>query len=523
MNTSHEPTSGFVYLVGGGPGDPRLLTLRGAECLRRADVVLYDYLVNPQILEHVGPGAKKICLGKHGRTRIWTQAEINDRLVLEARGGKTVVRLKGGDPVLFARLAEELDALGSANIPYEIVPGITSALAAASYAGIPITQRDGASALALVTGQERTGKPYTSVDYNALAKFPGTLAFYMGVTTAPAWSGELLRQGMAADTPVLIVRRASLSDQTSIATTLGAVADVLSRLRPPAIVIVGEVAKPKTKNQGIQSSWFTARPLFGQTVLVARPVHQAAALVAPLQELGADVLLQPAIEIGPPDDWSAVDQAIAELSAYQWLVFSSSNGVNSFLKRLLETGHDLRSLGDLQLAAVGPGTARALKRYHLQADVCPREHRAEDLAAALLDAGGGDAFLLVRGSRGREVLEDTLQNAGKKVTKIVAYLSQDTPRAAPLATQRMAANEIDWTIASSSAIAKSLVRLFGESLRKTRLASISPITTQTLNELGFQAEVEATEYTMPGIVDAILQAVGARENAPRKKINKEQS
>ena len=322
---------GKVFLVGGGPGDPELLTLRGAQCLAEADVVLYDYLINPNVLAHAREAAELICVGRHGRDRILSQAEINSAMVEHATAGKQVVRLKGGDPIVFARIAEEIAALEAAGIAYQIVPGITAALAVGSYAGIPLTQGDTASAVALVTGHERDDKPQ-SLDYAALARFPGTLVFYMGITTAEHWAAALIAEGKSPATPVAIVRRVSMPDQQTHQCTLGTVAAEIRqrKVRPPALIVVGNVARAATLHD-----WFSARPLFGKRVLVTRAAHQAPELVTRLSALGADVLVQPAIEIGPPEDWAPVDQAIERLAKFDWLVFSSSNGVRSFMDRLL--------------------------------------------------------------------------------------------------------------------------------------------------------------------------------------------
>ncbi len=528
--------------MGAGPGDPALITLRGARCLRRADIVLYDYLVNPQVLEHVRLGAELVCLGRHGHGRILSQEEINQRMVAEARAGRCVVRLKGGDPIVFAHAAEEIAALAAAGILFEIVPGITAALAAGSYAGIPLTQRDGASAVALVTGQSRTdfqsvgnecatgsaratppraagsvgaaGEDFASLDFAALARFPGTLVIYMGVTSAPRWTAELIAGGKRPDTPAAIIRRCTWPDQTVVTCALARVPDEIEgrKLRPPVIVVVGEVTA-----QQDAVNWFTRRPLFGTRVLVTRPAHQAAGLREPLEELGAEVLVQPAIEIGPPTDWAPVDRAIAEIGRFDWIVFSSANGVQFFLDRLLASGRrkpagktrsDLRALGHLKLAAVGPGTAEELARYRLLADVVPEEFRAESLAAALAADARGLRFVLIRASRGREVLAEELSAAGADVTQVVAYTSLDAPPPSDEIRELLAAGRIDWTTVTSSAIARSLVKTFGEELRKTKLVSISPVTSQTLRELGHAPAAEATEYTMSGVVQVILNASG---------------
>jgi uroporphyrinogen III methyltransferase/synthase len=493
--------SGKVYLVGAGPGDPALLTLRGAECLRRADVVLYDYLVNPVLVAHCRPEAERICLGKHGGGRIWPQEEINEQLVALAKQGKTVVRLKSGDPAIFARGAEEIERLAKEGIAFEIVPGITAALAAGSYAGIPITHRELASAVALVTGHEDPEKQEKSVDYGAIAKFPGTLVFYMGVTTVRHWAAELMAAGKNATTPVAIVRRCSQANQRTIRTRLGEVAAEVERqkLRPPVIFIIGEVA-----GLSEQLSWFEKRPLFGQKILVTRPAHQAQSLAGPLAELGAEVLFQPAIEIGPPPDWGPVDAALSRLKEFDWLVFSSSNGVRAVLERLMQrSGGDLRALGPVKLAAIGSGTADKLLRYHLKADAVPDEFRAESLAVTLAENARGKRFLLARASRGRELLAEELTAAGGIVEQVVVYQSTDVTVPDPTISELLRAGKIDWVTVTSSAIAKSLVGMFGEDLKRTKLVSISPITSGILRELGFEPAAEANEYTMAGVVEAI--------------------
>jgi uroporphyrinogen III methyltransferase/synthase len=494
---------GKVYLVGGGPGDPGLITLRGCQCLARADVVLYDYLVNPLILEHAGAPAERVCLGRHGGDRIVPQAEINARLIALARAGRNVVRLKGGDVAVFAHAAEEVGALEAAGVPYEIVPGITAALAVGSYAGIPLTQGDTASAVALVTAQQRDGAASRPLDYAALAMFPGTLVFYMGVTTARGWTAALVAAGKSPDTPAAIVRRCSWPDQMTIACTLSTVADEIEarRLRPPALVVVGPVAALAPRH-----GWFVDRPLVGTRVLITRAAGQAATLYAMLAELGAEVLVQPAIEITPPDDWQPVDRALAELHRYDWIVFSSANGVRAFMDRLLES-RDARALGNVRLAAIGPGSGEELAHYRLRADVVPQEYRAEALAEALRrEAAEGKRFLLARASRGREMLSEQLTTAGGKVDQIVVYVSRDVPAPDPNIAGLMAAGKIDWTTVTSSAIARSLAAMFGESLRNSQFATISPLTTATLKELSYEVAAEASSYTMSGLVEAICAA-----------------
>jgi uroporphyrinogen III methyltransferase/synthase len=512
--SAQQARVGKVYLVGAGPGAPGLITLRGVECLHEADVVLYDYLVNPQILRHAG-GAEKISLGRHGGARTWTQKEINELTVQRALAGQAVVRLKGGDPAVFARGAEEVDALVEHGVPFEIVPGITAALAAGSYAGVPLTHRHCSSAVALVTGQETSDKIAPGVDYARLAQFPGTLVVYMGVTTANDWTQQLMAGGMSPDTPALLIRRCSFPDQTTRLCTLRDVHSHCSgpnRLPPPVIAVIGEVAgMPRTAN------WFEQLPLLGQTVLVTRPAQQATDLATRFERCGAEVLLQPAIEVRAPADLSEVDRTLSQLEQYNWVVFSSANGVHAFFQRLVTPSRDIRALRSVKLAVIGPATRDALSQYQLQADCIPGRFQAEDLAAALGQQAAGKRVLLVRASRGREVLAEQLEASGADVRQVVFYESVDVGQADAEVADAMGAGTIHWTTVTSSAIARSLQQLFGNDLQQTRLVSISPITSATLRELGYEPAAEAVEATMDGVLNAILAGAAAGPLAQNSK------
>lgn len=494
---------GKVYLVGAGPGDPKLLTLRGRECLEQASVVIYDYLAMPDLLKWVPEGVECICLGRHGTGRMMAQDEVNRLMVDRAIHGQVVVRLKGGDPVIFGRLAEEAAALTAAGIAYEVVPGVTAALAAGAYAGVTLTHRDEASCVAFVTGHQCANNADKPLDFSALAKFPGTLVFYMGVTSAGDWSSQLIDHGMAPEMRVKIVRRISWPEQQSWTSTLADVGALIEReqIRPPVLSIVG----PTVGNTDF-SDWFTTRPLFGQTVLVTRPAGQGGEMIDRLETLGAKVLVQPAIEISEPDDWSKVDRAIKKLQDYDWLVFSSRNGVEYFLNRLAELSLDLRALGGAKLAAIGSATAAALAEYHLKVDLLPDEYRAEALVEALVPEAAGKRFLLLRASRGREVLAETLLAAGADVEQVVVYKSTDVTKPNEEVAAALRAGEIDWTTATSSAIARSLVALFGGDLTRTQLAAISPLTAGVLDELGCKPTTVASDFTAEGVIAAILAA-----------------
>jgi len=497
--SSHAP--GIVYLVGAGPGDPGLITLRGVECLARADLVLYDYLVNPATLEHASASAELVCLGHHSTGRALSPDQIVARMLQGARSGKIVVRLKGGDPSVFGRGTDEIEPLREAGIPFEIVPGITSGLAVAAYCEIPITHHDDASAVALIAGQERRAKTNSCLDYGVLAEFPGTLIFYMGVRRAAEWSRALIEHGKPPDTPVAIVRWCTRTRQQMVRCTLQTVAEVVQqqKLRPPSLFVVGKVV-----DRAPQRSWFAARPLLGTRVLVAGSPGTSEKLSDRLFALGADVLTQPAIQITDPPDWAPVDAALDRLDQYDWLVFSSGNGVDYFFRRFFGSGRDVRRLGHTKLAAVGSSTAERLARYHLQADLVPEQFNAESLARALVDEAEGRRFLLARASRGRQVLADELEGAGAEVDQIVVYSSVDVEAPDPDIAEALSSGEIHWVTATSPATARSLVRLYGEGLRRVRLASISPLTSAALRDLGYEPAAEASPHTAAGLVDAIL-------------------
>ena len=479
------------------------MTLRAVECLAQADLVLYDYLVDPATLEFAPASAERVCLGRYSTGRVLSPDEIMARVLDEAKKGRTVVRLKGGDPSVFARGADEREALRKAGIPFEIVPGITAGLAAAGFCEIPVTHHDDASAVALIAGRERDGKAESGLDYGVLAEFPGTLIFYMGVTRAAQWSRALIEHGKSAETPVAIVRWCARAKQQTIRCTLGTAPDVIAKqgLRPPALFIVG-----KAVDRAPELSWFTARPLFGTRVLVPGSAGTSEKLRDRFAALGADVVVQPAIRITDPSDWAPVDAVLGKLDQYDWLVFSSGNGVDYFFQRLFDQGGDARRLGGAKLATTGSATAERLAKYHLQVDLVPQQFVAESLAEALVDQAKGKRFLLARASRGRQVLAEELEGAGAHVDQIVVYDSVDVEEPNPETAAALAAGEIDWVTVTSSATARSLIRLYGDALQKTRLVSMSPVTSAALRELGYEPAAEASPHTTAGLIDAVLSA-----------------
>jgi uroporphyrinogen III methyltransferase/synthase len=499
----------MVYLVGAGPGHPGLLTLRAVECLARADVVLYDKLVPPALLEHAPASARRICVTDLAPCHAERYPHIHRTMIEAAGSGKCVVRLKGGDPFLFGRGGEEAEALRQAGIPFEVVPGVTSGLAACACAGIPLTHRLHASGVALVTGHENPGKPQSSVDWPLLARFSGTLVIYMGVSHLAGIVRRLIDHGKPAETPAAVIHWGTTGDQRTVEAPLGRLPEVVQAagLTSPAIIVIGSVVTLRS-----QLAWFEQRPLFGKRVLVTRPRRQAAGLVRRLEELGAIAYVLPAVEIVPLRDWSAVDQALARLGEYHWLVFTSANGVEAFVGRLRQTGRDLRALGRLRLAAIGPATAEALRSYYLEPDLVPAEYRSETLAAALKERVAGQRVLLARADRGREVLREELARVAT-VDQVAVYYQVDALPADSEPLNCLRRGEIDYVTVTSSNIGRALVRSLDGHCRarilsgEVKFVSISPVTSATVREMGLPVAGEAREYTTEGVVEAIVGLV----------------
>jgi uroporphyrinogen III methyltransferase/synthase len=514
-----------VYLVGAGPGDPGLLTLRAVECLQQADVVIHDKLVSMRILDLVPPTAQRIAVtsidGEHPQK--WPH--IQACMLEAARAGKRVVRLKGGDPLIFGRGAEEAALLAANGLTYEIVPGITAGLAAGAYAEIPVTQRLTASAcalvpgddsdyspIALVTGHENPTKPETcSLDWEALARFPGTLVIYMGLARLQLIVKRLLELGKDPDTPCAAVQTATTGHQRTVTARLADFYTEVTHagLTAPVILYIGPVVSLKPPR-----SWFEARPLYGQRVLVTRPRAQASELMRQLELLGAVPYLLPVVSIEPLPDYTQVDATLRRLRDFDWLVFTSVNGVEALLNRLLTIGLDLRALGHLRIAAIGPATAAALARFHLRADLVPERYQSEDLAAALREPTAGQRVLLARADRGRDLLRHELARTAQ-VEQLTVYIQRDTLQPDPDLLANLERGEIPLITLTSSNIARALLRLlrgsegFNTRLRRgeIKLISISPVTTATIAEMGYPVAAEAAEATIPGVIDALIQTV----------------
>jgi uroporphyrinogen III methyltransferase/synthase len=506
MISVHSPR---VHLVGAGPGNPGLLTLRAVECLTEADFVLYDRLVPARLLDQAPATAERISVenlpGRHAE-----KGPVIIRTLLEAaRQGKRVVRLKGGDPFLFGRGAEEAEALRQAGIPFEVVPGVTSGLAAAAFAGIPLTHRLHSSAVAFVTGHECPGKPGSTLDWPALARFPGTLVIYMGMTRLAQITQTLMEHGKSADTPSAVIRWGTTGEQRTVEAPLCdlAAAVAKAKLAPPALIVIGPVVALRSG-----MAWSEVRPLFGKSVLVTRPRHQAGDLVRQLEQLGAVVHVLPTVEIHEPADWSGVDRALGQLSEFQWLVFTSANGVDALIGRLCQIGRDLRALGHLHLAVIGPGTADALRRYHLEPDIIPKTFNSEGLAEELRERVRGQHVLLARADRGRDLLRQQLA-AITNVEQVAVYSQTDVVHGDATVLARLGAGEIGYATVTSSNIARGLHRLLDAAARKRiesgelKLVSISPETSRAIRELGWPVAAEASEYTTAGVIEALLTVV----------------
>ncbi|MEA2631258.1 MAG: uroporphyrinogen methyltransferase / synthase [Chloroflexota bacterium] len=510
---------GVVDLVGAGPGDPGLLTRRGEAVLARAEVVVYDHLASPRLLDLAPRSALLICAGKSIGHCTLTQDQIHALLVEHARRGRRVVRLKGGDPYVFGRGAEEVAHLRAAGVAVRVVPGVTAAVGVTAYAGVPITHRDVASAVAFVTGHDDpespSGPAHCRLDWPALARFPGTLVVYMGVTHLPALCRTLIREGKPAATPAALIGSGTLARQRTVVGTLddlaGRVAE--ARLGPPGLLVVGEVVSRRPA-----LNWFEELPLFGQRVVVTRPIDEADRAAAELEALGAEVLIAPTVEILPPADHAPIDDAIARLDTFEWIVFTSGNGVRSFLGRLEAQGRDLRALGASKLAAIGPATAEVLAGYHLRADLVPESVRSEALAEALAPRVAGRRVLLARADRGRTLLLDELGRIAD-VEQVAVYRNADVEALPPAVLDRIAEGTIDWITLTSSAIAERLHALLPDEARhqigrSIRLASLSPVTTATAARLGWPVAAEAGTYTWPGLVRALTDRVAADRASP---------
>ncbi len=501
--------SGKVYLVGAGPGDPELITVKAARCLAQADTVVYDFLANPELLALAPQNAEMIYVGKKGGDHTMTQEKINELLCTLAKNGKTVVRLKGGDPYVFGRGSEEATALDDLGLAFEVVPGVTSAVAAASYAGIPVTDRRHATEVAFVTGHEDPDKPESTINWSALAGI-GSLVFLMGVKNLPNICQQLVAHGKAPDTPAACVRWGTTSRQQTVSGTLADLADKVAQagIKPPAVTIVGGVVGLRER-----LNWFERLPMFGKKVLVTRARKQASKLSTGLRAIGAEVVECPTIEIMPLPEPRQLEWAARHAGDYDWILFTSVNGVDPFFTALKNIGRDVRALCSVKIAAIGPATAQALSDMGLTCDVTARTFVAEGLLEALGEHNlAGKKVLIPRAAQARQVLPETLQDRGALVDVVAAYETM-----IPMGSREKIAGAmedgLDVITFTASSTVRNMMRLLDDEKRdqliaasqndEITIASIGPVTSQTAREYGFKVHLEPDAYTIPDLIAAL--------------------
>lgn len=501
---------GIVFLVGAGPGDPGLLTLKGRDCLGAADVVIYDHLANPALLALARSDAELIYAGKQGGRHFKSQSEINALIVRKAREGCVVVRLKGGDPFVFGRGGEEAVELARAGIGFEVVPGVTSAVAVPAYAGIPLTHRGITATVAFVTGHEDPRKEHSDIEWSKLATGAGTLVFLMGVGNLEQIAARLIRHGRPKDTPTAVIERGTSAAQRTVTGPLERIGRLAREhaVRPPAIIVVGGVVSLRN-----QLRWFESRPLFGRRIIITRAREQASGFRERLSALGAECVEFPTIQVVPPPSWEALDRAVEHLQCYQWLLFTSVNGVRFFHQRLRVQGKDARALHPLRVGAIGPKTAQACEAWGVIPDLVPGEYRAEAVVAALGETRlEGVRILLPRAAGAREVLPRELARRGARVDVVTAYETVKPREDADRVRQWLETGKIDMITFTSSSTVTHFCEMFGADAQKVpewlsgvAVACIGPVTAETARKKGLEVTLVPQDYTIEALVDEILR------------------
>jgi uroporphyrinogen III methyltransferase/synthase len=496
---------GKCILAGAGPGDIGLVTLRTKEAVEQADVVVYDYLCNPEILNWTRPDAEIIYAGKQAAAHTLSQSEINDLIAQRAKEGKVVVRLKGGDPFVFGRGAEEAEVLAAAGIPFEIVPGITSAIAVPSYAGIPVTHRDVTSSFTVFTGHEDPTKEESAIDYAALVQGGGTLVMLMGAARLSKVVAELRAHGASPTMPVALVRWGTTGRQETIVGKLDNIQEVAIDIEPPVVAVFGKVVSYRQRLK-----WFEDRPLFGRRIVVTRTRQQAGALSARLRSLGAEVTELPTIKIVPPENLMEFGELVRDSFQYDWVVFTSPNGVTAFFDLFFKLYDDARSLGNARIAAIGPGTAKRVKDFHLAVDLQPEEYVAERLADAIQrhESVENLRFLVVRAANARDVLPKRLTQLGAIVDEAIAYRTVPENDDITGARKRFTDEGADLITFTSSSTVENFLAMKLPWPKGIKTASIGPITSGTMQQAGLEVDVEATQHDIDGLVEAIVGLLG---------------
>ena len=494
--------AGKCFLVGAGPGDLGLVTLRAKECIEQAEVIVYDYLSNPEMLKWAAEGAEVIYAGKKAGAHTLSQDEINALLVEKAQSGKQVVRLKGGDPFVFGRGAEEAQALAAAHVPFVVVPGITSAIAGPAYAGIPVTHRGKNSHVTFFTGHEDPEKVETSIDFSALAKLGGTQVMLMGVERIESIAGEMLANGMRSDLPVALIRWATTGRQETLVGKLENIAQLVGAkgFEPPAVAVFGDVVALRD-----ELNWFEDRPLAGKRIVVTRTRTQAGVLSEQLRALGADVLELPTIRIEPPSDLRAFAELVQDAHAYDWIVFTSPNGVTAFFEMFYKLYNDAREIGAARIAAIGPATAQRIKDFHMHVDLQPEEFVAESIVREFRKEGGVEnlRILLARAEKARDLLPRELSALGAIVDEGFAYRTVPETRDDTGARRRLLEEGADLITFTSSSTVENFLALGLPWPAGMQVASIGPVTSKTALESGLAVAVEARRHDIPGLVEAI--------------------
>ena len=495
---------GKVYLIGAGPGDMGLVTVRAMELIRTCDTIVYDYLANPRLLEFARPDAEIIYVGKKGGDHTLPQDQINQLLIQKAKDGKHIARLKGGDPYVFGRGGEEAEEIIESGAQFEVVPGVTSGVAGPAYAGIPITHRSCTSTMAFITGHEDPTKDDTAIHWDKIATGIGTLVFYMGVKNLPMISKNLIKNGRDPKTPVALVRWGTTPDQQTWVGTLDTIAEVAARgkVAPPTLIVVGEVVNLRKK-----LNWFENRPLYGKRIIVTRARAQASGFSGKLEELGATPIEFPTIETVAPESWDALDGAVSRMASYDWMIFTSANGVGYLLQRLKETGRDIRDLAGPKICAIGSKTAQAVEALGMRVLLVPEEFRAEGILAAIGDVKG-KKILIPRAKEAREILPDELQKRGALVDVVAAYrtIRPKTKKDEVLAMVRE--GKIDMVTFASSSTVSNFAEMFQpdelkEIISRVKAASIGPIISESARKFGFDVAVEPAQFTIEALAEEI--------------------
>lgn len=502
-----DKKKGIVYLIGAGPGNPGLFTIKGKECLQRADVIVYDYLVNESLLSLGGKQAEAIYVGKQKGRHTLSQEEINNLLIEKATEGLTVARLKGGDPFIFGRGGEEAAELSKAGIPFEVVPGVTSAIAVPAYAGIPLTHRDYSSVVCFITGHEDPTKGESRINWDALARSSGTLVFLMGIANLDTIARTLITSGLPSSSPAVVIGDGTTPNQKTVTGTLATISLKVrdADLNPPGVIVVGDVVNLRSLLR-----WFESRPLFGKRIVVTRPGDQAAAFIRALSEAGAQCIVLPTIQIVPPTSWKDLDKAVKGVSRYHWIVFTSANGVQYFFQRLSRAKKDTRNLNRIKIAAIGPKTREALLSRGISPDLVPREFRAEEIVKALKHYPlRGKRVLLPRPGTARDYLPRELKALGAVVDEVEAYQTVRPDYGRKQLEVVLGDGRIDMvTFTSPSTVTNLLAMAEGnpvhEQIMQAEIACIGPVTAQKAVEAGLKVRVVPDEYTVDALTSAII-------------------